>query len=83
MNVLFQGGCKRGVEKASQRGTLYRSPDIVRVIKPRRLRWAGHLARMENGRRDLKILAGKITGKIPLERPRHRLENNIRMDFEK
>ena len=42
--------------------SLYRSPNIVRVIKSRRLRWAGHVARMEEGRSALKILTGKPTG---------------------
>ena len=50
--------------------SLYRSSNIVRVIKSRRLRWAGHEARMEEGRSAFKILTGKPTGKIPLERPR-------------
>ena len=52
--------------------SLYRSPNIVRVIKSKRLRWAGHIARMEEGRRSFKILAGKVTGKGPLGRPRRR-----------
>ena len=52
--------------------SLYRSPNIVRVIKSRRLRWAGHLARMEEGRSAFKILTGKPTGKRPLGRPRRR-----------
>ena len=43
--------------------SLYRSHNIVRVIMSRRLRWAGHVARMEEGRSDFKILAGKATGK--------------------
>jgi hypothetical protein len=51
---------------------LYRSPNIVRVVKSRRLRWAGHVARMEEGRSALKILNGKLTGKKPLGRPRYR-----------
>ena len=51
---------------------LYRSPNIVRVIKSRRLRWAGHVARMEEGRSAFKILTGKPTGKRPLGRPRCR-----------
>ena len=50
---------------------LYRSPNIVRVIKSRRLRWAGHVARMEEGRSAFKILTGKSKGKRPLGRPRH------------
>jgi hypothetical protein len=62
---------------------LYRSPNIVKLIKSRRLRWAGHVARMEEGRNALKILTGKPTGKRPLGRPRRRWEDNIRMDLEK
>ena len=62
--------------------SLYRSPNIVRVIKSRRLRWAGHVAIMEEGRNALKILTGKPTGKRPLGRPRRRWEDNIRMDLE-
>ena len=58
---------------------LYRSPNIVRVIKSRRLRWAGHVARMEEGRSAFRILTGKPTGKRPLGRPRRRWEDNIRM----
>ena len=62
---------------------MYRSPNIVRVIKPGRLRWAGHVARMEEGRGVLKILTGTPTGKRPLGRPRRRWEDNIRMDLKK
>ena len=61
--------------------SLYRSPNIVRVIKSRRLRWAGHAARMEEGRSAFKILTGKPTGKRPLGRHRRRWEGNIRMDY--
>ena len=60
---------------------MYRSPNIVRVIKSRRLRWTGHVARMEEGRSALKILTGKPTGKRPLGSPRHTWEDNIRMDL--
>ena len=60
---------------------MYRSPNIVRVIKSTRLKWA-HVARMEEGRSAFKILIGKHTGKRPLGRPRRRWENNIRMDLE-
>ena len=62
--------------------SLYRSPNIVRVIKSRRLRWAGHIARMEEDRRAFKIFTGKPTGKRPLGRPKHRWEDYIRMILE-
>ena len=51
--------------------SLYRSPNIVRVIKSIRLRWAGRVARMEEGRRAFKILTDKPTGKRPLRRLRY------------
>ena len=57
-------------------------PNIVRVIKSRRLRWAGHVARMEEGRSAFKILTGKPTGKRPLGSSRRRWEDNIRIDLE-
>ena len=59
---------------------LYCSPNIVRVIKSRRLRWTGHVARMDEGRSVFKILTGTPAGKRPLGRPRHRWDN-IRMDL--
>ena len=63
--------------------SLYRSPNIVRVIKSRRLRWVGHEARMEKeGRSGFKILTGKPTGNRSLGRPRRRWEDNIRMGLE-
>ena len=52
------------------------------MIKSRRLRWAGNVARMEVGRSAFKILIGKPSGKRPLGRPRRRWEDNIRMDLE-
>ena len=58
-----------------------RLPNIVRVIKFRRLRWAGYVARMEEGRSAFKILTGKPTGKRSSERPRRRWEHNIRVDL--
>jgi hypothetical protein len=51
---------------------LYSSPNIVRVIKSRRVRWAGHLARMGERRGVYRVLVGKPRGKRPLGRPRHR-----------
>ena len=61
--------------------SLYRSPNIVRVIKFRRLRWAGHVARKEEDRSAFKILNGKPTGKRPLGRPKGRWEDNIIIDL--
>ena len=61
---------------------LYCSPNIVRVIKSRRMRWAGHVARMEEGRGVLKVLVGKPDGKRPLGRPRSRWDDNIKMDLQ-
>ena len=59
--------------------SLCRAPDLV--VKSRILRWAGHLARMEESRGEFKILTGKPTGKIPSGRPRLRWDDNIRMDL--
>ena len=58
---------------------MYRSPNIVSVIKCRRLRWAIHVARMEEGRSRFKILTGTPAEKRPLGRLWHRWEDNIRM----
>ena len=60
---------------------MYRSPNIVRVIKSRGLRWAGRVARMEEGRSAFKILTGTPTGKRPLGSPQHRWEDNTIMDL--
>ena len=61
---------------------LYSSPNIVWVIKSRRMRWAGNVARMEEGRVVRKVLVGKPEGKRPLGTPRHRWEDNVKMDLE-
>ncbi|KAJ4439340.1 hypothetical protein ANN_07462 [Periplaneta americana] len=60
---------------------LYSSPDIIRNIKFRRLRWAGHVARMGESRNAYRLLVGKPEGKIPLGRPKRRWEDNIKMDL--
>ena len=60
---------------------LYRSPNILRLIKYRRLRWAGLVARMEESRGAFTMLRDKPTRKRPLGRPRSRLESNIKMDL--
>ena len=60
----------------------FSSPNIVRVIKSRRMRWAGHVARMREGRGVYRVLVGKPKGKRPRGRPRRRWEDNIRMDLQ-
>jgi hypothetical protein len=60
---------------------LYSSPNIIRMIKSRRMRWAGHVARMGETRNAYRILVGKPEGKRPLGRPRRRWVNNIKMDL--
>jgi hypothetical protein len=60
---------------------LYFSPDIIRVIKSRRLRWAEQVARMGERRGAYRVLVGKSEGRRPLGRPRCRWENNIKMDL--
>jgi hypothetical protein len=60
---------------------LYSLPNIVRVVKSRRMRWAGPVARMGEGRAVHRVLVGRPEGKRPLGRPRRRWENNIRMDL--
>ena len=62
--------------------SLYSSPNIVRVIKSRRMRWAGHVARMGEERGVYKVLVGKPEGKRPLGRPKRRWVDNIRMDLQ-
>jgi hypothetical protein len=61
---------------------LYSSPNIIRVIKSRRIRWARQVARMGEGRGAYRILAGRPEGRRPLERPRRRWEDNIKMDLQ-
>ena len=64
-------------------GDLYSLPNIVRVVKSRRMRWAGHVALMGEGRGVHKVLVGKPEGKRPLESPRRRWEDNIKWIFRK
>jgi len=60
---------------------LYSLPNIVRVVKSRKMRWAGHVALMGEVRGVHWVLVGKPEGKRPLGKPRHRWEDNIKMDL--
>jgi hypothetical protein len=60
---------------------LYSSPSIIRTIKSRRMRWAGHVARMEEKRNTYRILVRKPERRRPLGRPRRRWVDNIKMNF--
>jgi len=62
---------------------LYSLPNIVRVVKSRRMRWAGHVACMGEGRGVHRVLVVKPEGKRPLGRPRRRWEDNIKMNLRK
>ena len=61
---------------------LYCSPNIIWVIKSRRMRWAGHVACMGERRGAYRVLVGKPEGQRPLRRPRHRWEDNIKIDLQ-
>jgi hypothetical protein len=58
------------------------SPNIIRVIKSRKMRWEGHVARMGEGRGTYRILVRRPEGRRPLGRPRRRWEDNIKMDHQ-
>jgi hypothetical protein len=60
---------------------LYSSPSLIRIIKSRGMRWAGHVARMGENRNAYRLLVGKPEGKRPLGRPRRRCVDNIGMDL--
>jgi len=62
---------------------LYSLPNFVRVVKSRRMRWAGHVARVGEDRVVQRVLVGKPVGKRPLGRPRLRWEDNIKMNLQK
>jgi hypothetical protein len=60
---------------------LYSPPSIIRIIKSRRMRWAGHVARMGEKRNVYRLLVGTLEGKRPLGRPRRRWKDNIKMEL--
>jgi hypothetical protein len=60
---------------------LYSSPNIVRVVKSKRMMWAGHVARMGDGGGVYGVLIGRPEGERPLRRRRHKWEDNIKMDL--
>jgi hypothetical protein len=62
---------------------LYSSPNTIRMIKSRRIRWAGHVARMGEKWNAYRILVGKPEGKRPLGRPRRRWVENIKIDLKR
>jgi hypothetical protein len=65
-----------------ERRDLYSSPSIIRITKARRMRWAGHVARLRGERRNAyRLWVGKPEGRRPLERPRRRWLDNTRMDL--
>jgi hypothetical protein len=75
-----EGGSRKRVHN-DELHSLYSSPNVVTVIKARRMRWAGHVARMGEGRCVYRVLVGRPEGKRPLGRPRRRWEDNIKMDL--
>ena len=76
----LRGRGNRGVEKTLD--VLYCSPNVIRVVKSRRIRWAGHVAPMGERRGVYWTVMGKPEGKRPLARPRRRWEFNIKMDLQ-
>ena len=82
-------GPKRGVITREWRrlhneelNDLCSSPNIIQVIKSRRMKWVGHVARMGGRRGAYRVLVGKPEGKRPLGRPRYRWEDNIKMNLQ-
>jgi hypothetical protein len=73
-------GGRRKLHKEELRN-LYSLPGIIRIIMSRRMRWAGHVARMGEKKNVYKLLVGKPEGKRPLGRPRRRRVDNIKMDL--
>jgi hypothetical protein len=75
-------GTKREVDGSWRKlHTQYSSPNIVGVIKSRRLKWAGHVARMEEEKVVHRVLVGRLEGKRPRGKPRRKWVDNIKMDL--
>jgi hypothetical protein len=74
-------GLWRKLHNDDELHSLYSSPNIVRVIKSRRMRLAGHVARMGEGRGFYRVLVRRPEGKRPLGRPRHRWKDNIKWNL--
>ena len=70
------------VQYKEELSNLYPSPNIVRAIKPRRIKWAGHVARKGERRGIYRVLVWKPEGKRPLGRPRRKWESNIKIDLQ-
>jgi hypothetical protein len=79
----MRDGVTRGWRKLhnEELHNLHSSPSIIRIIKSRRMRWAGHVARMGEKRNVYSLLVGKPEGRRPLGRPRHRCIEIIKIDF--
>jgi hypothetical protein len=73
------GGCRKLHNEELH--NLYSSLNIIRRIKTKTMRWAGHVARIGTERNTYRLLVGKSEGKTPLGRPRRRYEDNIEMDL--
>ena len=67
---------------SEERNDLYCSLNILRVVKSRKMRWTGRVERMGEGRGVYRVLVGKPEGKRPLERPRRRWEDNIKIELQ-
>jgi hypothetical protein len=78
---MVTGECRK--LRNEELSDVYSSPNIVQVIKSRRMRWVGHVASMGERRGVYRVLVGKPEGKRPLGRPRHRWENYIKRDLQK
>jgi hypothetical protein len=74
-------GQKKGPNIFVNLSNLYSSPRIIKIIKSRRMRWAGHVARMGEKRNVFRLLVGKPETKRPLGRPRRRGIDSIKMDL--